>query len=92
MNFFTMIHKFLYKSKFEKLGQLQDRATNNSKKDFDYGTNKGPSRAFSGRGICHFFRRDIGNVGLKNTGNGMKYTHDTENFLIFLFGRRENMN
>ena len=35
-----MIHKFLYKSKFEKLGQLQDRATNNSKKDFDYGTNK----------------------------------------------------
>ena len=53
------------------------------------GSSQGPSRAFSGRGICHFSRRDIGNVGLKNTGNGMRYTHDTENFLIFLFGRRE---
>ena len=49
----------------------------------------GSSRAFLGRGICNFFRRDIGDAGLKNIGNGMRYTHDTENFLIFLFGRRE---
>ena len=53
------------------------------------GSSQGPSRAFSGRWICQFSRRDIANVGLKNTGNGMRYIHDTENFLIFLFGRRE---
>ena len=88
MNFFTMIHKFLYKSKFEKLGQLQDRATNNSKKDFDYGTNKGPSRAFSGRGICHFFRQDIGKVSIEIAGNRMSYV-GTGNVSIFLFSKRE---
>ena len=49
----------------------------------------GPCRDFSVRGIYHFFRRDIGKVGLKILGNGMRYTHGTENFLTFLFGKRE---
>ena len=50
---------------------------------------RGPSRAFSGRGICHFFRRDIGKVCFKIAGYGMRCTHGTRNFLIFLFGKRE---
>ena len=51
---------------------------------------KGPSRAFSGRGICHFFRRDIGNLGFKIAGNGIRYAHGTGNGFIFLLGIREN--
>ena len=50
---------------------------------------KGSSRAFSGRGISHFFRRNIGNAGLRIAGNGMRYTHGTKNILMFLFGKRE---
>ena len=48
-----------------------------------------PSRAFSGRGIFHFFRRDIGKVGLKIAGNMMRYTAGTRNSLIFRFGKQE---
>ena len=51
--------------------------------------NKGSSRAFSGRGICHFLRRDIGKLGFKIAGNWIRYTHGTGNFLIFLLGKRE---
>ena len=50
---------------------------------------QGPSRAFSGRGICHFLRRDIGKLGFKIAGNGIRYTHGTGNVLIFLLGKRE---
>ena len=49
----------------------------------------GPSRAFSGRRICLSFRRDIGKVAFKITGNGMRYTYGTGNFLIFRVGKRE---
>ena len=49
----------------------------------------GPSRAFSGRGICHFLRRDFGKLDFKIAGNGIRFTHGTENFLIFLLGKRE---
>ena len=48
-----------------------------------------PSRAFSGLGMCHIFRRDIGKVGFSIAGHGMRYTHSTGNFSIFLFGKRE---
>ena len=51
----------------------------------------GPSRAFTRRRICHFFRQDIGKVGFKIAGNGMRYTHGTESFIIFLFIKRKNM-
>ena len=50
---------------------------------------KGPSRAFSGRGICHFLRRDIGKLGFKIAEYGIRYTHGTGNVLIFLLGKRE---
>ena len=49
----------------------------------------GPSRDFSGRGICHFLRRDIGKLGFEITGNVIRYTHGTGNVLIFLLGKRE---
>ena len=49
----------------------------------------GPSRAFSGRGICHFLRRDIGKLGFKIAGNGIRYSHSTGNVLVFLLGKRE---
>ena len=49
----------------------------------------GSSRAFSGSGICHFFRRDIGKLDFRIVGKGIKYTHDTGNILIFLHGTRE---
>ena len=50
---------------------------------------KGPSRDFSGRGICHFLRRNIGKLGFEIAGNGIRYTHGTGNVLIFLLGKRE---
>ena len=50
---------------------------------------QGPSRAFSGRGICYFLRRDFGTLGFKIAGNGIRYTHGTGNVLIFLLGKRE---
>ena len=49
----------------------------------------GSSRAFSGRGICHFLWRDKGKLGFKIAGNGIRYTHGTKNVLIFLLGKRE---
>ena len=49
----------------------------------------GSSRAFSGCGICHFLRRDIGKYGFKIAGKGIRYTHGTGNVLIFLLGKRE---
>ena len=51
----------------------------------------GPSRAFFlGRGIRHFFGRDIvGKVGFRIAGNAMRYTHCTSNFVNLLFGKRE---
>ena len=36
-----------------------------------------------------FFRRDIGKVAFKITGNGMRYTYGTGNFVIFRVGKRE---
>ena len=45
--------------------------------------------ALSGRGICHFLKRDNGNLGFKIAGNGIRYTHGTGNVLIFLLGKRE---
>ena len=51
---------------------------------------RGPSRAFWGRGIRHFFVRDIGKVGCKIAGSGMRYTHGTGHLLNFQFGKREN--
>ena len=50
---------------------------------------KGPSRAFSGRGIYHFLRRDIEKLDLKIAGNGIRYNHGNGNVLIFLLGKRE---
>ena len=50
---------------------------------------EGSSRAFLGRDICHFMRRDIGKLDFKIAGNGIRYTHGTGNFLIFLLGKRE---
>ena len=47
------------------------------------------SRAFSGRGIPYFFRRDIGKLDFKVAGNGIRYTHGTGNVLIFLPGKSE---
>ena len=41
------------------------------------------SKAFSECGIYHFYRQDIGKVGVKFAENGMRYTYGTENFLIF---------
>ena len=45
--------------------------------------------AFLRRGICHFSIWDIGKVGFKIAGNGIRYTHGTGNVLIFLLGKRE---
>ena len=39
---------------------------------------RGPIRAFSGHGICYFFRRDIGILGLEIAGNGIGYTKNEE--------------
>ena len=50
---------------------------------------KGLSRAFWGRGICHLFRQYIGNLGFRIAGNGMRYIQGIMNFLIFLLGYRE---
>ena len=50
---------------------------------------RGAPRAFSGRVVCHFCSRFIGKVGFKIAGKGMMYIHGTENFLMFLFGKRE---
>ena len=50
---------------------------------------KGPSRAFSGRWFRYFSGRDIGKVGFKIAGNGMRYTHGTRNVLNFLVGKQE---
>ena len=50
---------------------------------------RGPAGLFLGRGICHFFRRDIGTFGSEIAGNGIEYTHGTGNVLFFLLGKRE---
>ena len=47
------------------------------------------SRAFSGRGLCHFYRGDIGMVEFKIAENGIKCTHGTGNAFDFLFNKRE---
>ena len=36
-----------------------------------------------------FFRQDMGKVGFKIVGNGMRYIHGMGNVLIFLFDKRE---
>ena len=45
--------------------------------------------AFSRRGICHFFIWDIGKVGFKIAGNGIRYTHGNGNFLVFFLCKRQ---
>ena len=50
---------------------------------------RGASRAFLGRGIYHFFSRDIEKGVLKIARNGIRYTYGADKFLIFLLGKQE---
>ena len=51
---------------------------------------KGSSRPYLGHGICHFYRRVIGKVDSRISGNGMRYTHRRAgNAFTFLFDKRE---
>ena len=54
-----------------------------------YRYNPGAQQAFLGRGICHFFIRDIGKVSFDIARNGISHTQGTENVLIFLFRKQE---
>ena len=47
---------------------------------------KGPAGLFRDAGFSTLFRRDIGFI---IAGNGIRYTHDTGNVLIFLLDERK---
>ena len=42
-----------------------------------------PAGLFRDAGFCHFYRLDIRKVDFKIAGNGMGYTHGTQNIFLF---------
>ena len=48
----------------------------------------GVQQGFFGTRDLPLFKRYVVKVGLDIAENGMRYTHGTENFLVFLFGKR----